>query len=54
MDPQVALLPQSGFDPHSAFTNDDLRVVETISLPMGVAIEGAAQPKAAGIGAGAG
>ncbi len=36
-----------------AFNKDDLRIVETIGAPIGMAIERAVQPKAAGIGAGA-
>jgi putative nucleotidyltransferase with HDIG domain len=36
-----------------AFTNDDLEVVETIGAGIGVAIESAARPRAAAIGAGA-
>jgi putative nucleotidyltransferase with HDIG domain len=35
-----------------AFTADDLRVAETVSSSLGAAIESAAKPKAAGIGAG--
>jgi putative nucleotidyltransferase with HDIG domain len=46
----VLALYRTGQD---AFTKDDLRVVETIVARIGLAIERAAQPRAAGIGAGA-
>jgi GAF domain-containing protein len=36
------------------FTKDDLEVVQTIGARMGLAIQRATQPKAKGIGAGAG
>jgi len=45
----VLALYRAGQD---AFTADDLRVVEAITLGLGTAIEHASKPKAAGIGAG--